>query len=306
VSNPIQTASGGTATSISNQQVTNNCINTAPTAVITSPQNNSSFSTSANIAISASALDTDGSVTLVEFYNGSTKIGSTSSAPYSFTWHNVTAGNYSLTITATDNLNSKTTSSSVSITVVDAALNPNQPPIVKILNPSKGIKIDQLSPVTINAIASDPDGIVSKVEFYNGTEKLVELNSAPYTFVWKAAVAGKYTITAIATDNLNDTTVSSPVEFEIGSDIKNDIKSEIVKLYPNPNNGNFSIEFINPLQSDKSEVIITDLAGKQVFSSQVLKEETSKQIDLSGSRSGIYVMMIKDKEILVTKKFIKN
>ena len=118
--------------------------------------------------------------------------------------------------------------------------------------------------------------------------------------------AGKYSITAVATDNLNDTTISSPVEFEVGSTVKYDVNSEIVKLYPNPNNGHFSIEFINPLQNDKSEIIITDLAGKRVYNGPVLKEETIKQIDVSGSRSGIYVMMIMDKDILVTKKFIMN
>jgi hypothetical protein len=218
----------------------------------------------------------------------------------------VTAGNYSLTVTATDNLNAKTTSSSISISVADAAHKPNQHPIVKILNPSKGIKFDKLSPVTIDAIASDPDGSVSKIEFYNGSVKLVELTSTPYTYTWKDVAAGKYSITAVATDNLNDTTISSPVEFEIGSIVKYDLNSEIVKLYPNPNNGHFSIEFINPLQNDKSEIIIIDLAGKRVYNGPVLKEETIKQIDVSGSRSGIYVMMIMDKDILVTKKFIMN
>jgi hypothetical protein len=86
--------------------------------------------------------------------------------------------------------------------------------------------------------------------------------------------------------------------------IKYDSNSEIINLYPNPNDGRFLIEFINPLQNDKSEIIITDLAGKQVYNGLVLKEEILKQFDLSSSKPGIYIMMIKDKEILITKKFI--
>jgi hypothetical protein len=113
-------------------------------------------------------------------------------------------------------------------------------------------------------------------------------------------------ITAIATDNLNDTTISSPVEFVVGTPVKYDANSDIINLYPNPNDGHFSIKFINPLQNEKSQIIITDLAGKQVFNGPVAKEEILKQFDLSYAKSGIYVMMIKDKEILVTKKFIKN
>jgi len=108
------------------------------------------------------------------------------------------------------------------------------------------------------------------------------------------------------TSDLNDTIISSADEFEVGSTVKYNTDSDMIKLYPNPNNGHFSIEFINPLQTNKSEIIITDLSGKQVYCSPVLKEETVKHIDVSDSRSGIYVMLIKDKEITTTKKFIKN
>jgi parallel beta-helix repeat protein len=303
-SNPLQTASGAIAVNISNQPVINNCINTAPTAVITSPLTNSSFPASANITITANALDSDGSISIVEFYNGSTKLGSKSAAPYSFTWNNVAAGNYSLTVVATDNLNAKTISSAISISVINGSKNNNQPPVIKISNPIKGNKYFPNSTITIDAIASDPDGSISKVEIYNGLVKLVELTSAPYTYTWKDVAAGSYSITAIATDNLNGTTVSSPVEFVVGSIIKYDANSEIVKLYPNPSDGHFSIEFISPLRNEKSEIIITDLAGKQVYFGPITKEETLKQFDLSNSKEGIYLMMIKDKEILVTKKII--
>jgi hypothetical protein len=304
--NPLQTTSGGSASSITNQPVRNNCINIAPTAVITSPAINSSFTSMADIKITADALDPDGSVSLVEFYNGSTKLGSNSVAPYSFTWNNVAAGNYSLTVIATDNQNVKTTSSSVSISVTNSNSSPNKHPIIRILNPHKGIAYNNLSTIEIDADASDPDGTISAVEFYSGKTKLVELTSAPYTYTWKDVASGSYSITAIATDNLNDTTISSPVEFVVGTPVKYDANSDIINLYPNPNDGHFSIKFINPLQNEKSQIIITDLAGKQVFNGPVAKEEILKQFDLSYAKSGIYVMMIKDKEILVTKKFIKN
>jgi len=304
--NPLQTTPGGIAASISNQAVINNRINVAPTAVITSPVTNSSFTALSSITITANALDADGSVSVVEFYSGTTRIGSTSAAPYSFTWSNVAAGTYSLTAIAADNLNKKTTSSVVSISVINGKPTANRHPLVRISNPRKGIVYDKLSTITIDAIASDPDGTVTKVEFYNSTVRLVELTSAPYTYTWKDVAAGSYSITAIATDNLNDTTVSTPVEFVVGAKVKYDANSDIVKLYPNPNDGHFSIEFLNPLQNEKSEIVITDLAGKQIYNSPILKEETLKQFDLSSSKSGIYVMLIKDKEILVTKKFIKN
>ena len=121
---------------------------------------------------------------------------------------------------------------------------------------------------------------------------MFELTSAPYSYTWKDVKAGTYSITAIATDNLNATTTSLPIEFEVGANIKYDANSEIINLYPNPNDGHFSIEFINPLQNEKSEIVITDLAGKQVYNGPVSKEETLKQFDLSYIKSGIYILMI--------------
>ena len=304
--NPIQTQSAGIAAGITNQPVSNNCVNVPPTAVIISPALNSSFTSPAIISITANAFDSDGTVSLVEFYNGSTKLGSTSSAPYTFSWNNVPAGNYTLTVIATDNQNSKTVSSGIHVSVVNSSVRINKRPYIKISNPRKGNTYASLATITIDALASDSDGTISKVEFFSNSVKLVELYSDPYTYTWKDVPAGKYSITAVAIDDSNDSTASSAIEFEVGSKIKYDSNSDIINLYPNPNNGHFTIDFVNPLQDDKSQIIITDLAGKQVYNGPVYKEETSKQIDVSDSKSGIYVMMIKDKEIFVTKKFIKK
>ena len=306
VTNPLQSAAGGTAISFSNQVVTNNCVNLAPVATITSPIINSTFTASSNITITASASDADGSVSMVDFYNGSTKLGSVSSSPYAFTWNNVVSGNYSLSVVATDNMNAKTTSSAVPITVSSTSGKRNKHPYVKISSPTKGNTYANLTSITINALASDSDGVVSKVEFFNGSARLVELTTAPYSYTWKDVPAGTYSITAVATDNLNDTTKSSPIEFIVGTTVKYDPKSEVVKLYPNPNNGHFTLEFINPMQNEKGDIVITDLGGKQVYHGPITKEELTKQIDLPDSRSGVYVLMIRDKDILVTKKFIKN
>jgi GH18 family chitinase len=90
--------------------------NPPPSVSITSPVAGATFTAPASVTINASASD-NGSVTKVEFFNGSTKLGEDTSSPYSYTWSNVAAGTYSLTARATDNGNATTTSSPVSITV---------------------------------------------------------------------------------------------------------------------------------------------------------------------------------------------
>jgi hypothetical protein len=58
-----------------------------------------------------------------------------------------------------------------------------------------------LVPVAINATATDTDGSIVKVEFFDGTTKLGEDTTSPYSFSWTPATSGSHTIKAVATDN---------------------------------------------------------------------------------------------------------
>jgi chitinase len=69
------------------------------------------------VTISANASDTDGSIAQVDFYQGSTLIGSATSSPYGMTWSNVPAGTYSIVAVARDNGGASTTSGARTITV---------------------------------------------------------------------------------------------------------------------------------------------------------------------------------------------
>lgn len=94
--------------------------NPPPTVSITSPASGATFTAPASIALTAAASDTNGTVTQVAYYRGSTLIGTATSAPYALTWPNVAAGSYSLTAKATDNGGATTTSAAVAITVTAA------------------------------------------------------------------------------------------------------------------------------------------------------------------------------------------
>jgi chitinase len=185
-------------------------VNKPPVVNLTTPVNNSTFTSPANISLTASASDPDGSISKVEYYNGAVKIGESLTAPYTLTWSNVAAGTYSLTAVATDNLNSKTTSAVETISV-NSPTTSNTPPVVKITNPSNGLNITSGSSLKITANASAANGSVSKVEFYNGATKLGESSTAPYSYTWSNIPHGTYAISAVATDNLNLKTTSKSV-----------------------------------------------------------------------------------------------
>ncbi|MBK8808169.1 MAG: endo-1,4-beta-xylanase [Bacteroidales bacterium] len=88
-----------------------------PVVSITAPTANAAFIAPASITINATATDADGTISKVEFYNGTTKLGEDASSPYSYTWTNVALGSYTLTAVATDNAANKTTSAAVAVKV---------------------------------------------------------------------------------------------------------------------------------------------------------------------------------------------
>src|SRR5205085_2426285 len=95
----------------------NAAANQAPTVSLTAPANGAAYTAPATVPLTATASDTDGTIARVDFYSGTTLIGSATASPYSVTWSNVAAGTYSLTAVARDNAGATTTSAARSITV---------------------------------------------------------------------------------------------------------------------------------------------------------------------------------------------
>ncbi|MHB9132861.1 MAG: Ig-like domain-containing protein [Armatimonadota bacterium] len=87
----------------------------------------------------------------------------------------------------------------------------NEPPTVSLTAPANNTCADAGSAITLTAAATDPNGTVSKVEFYQGTTKLGEATSSPYSFTWSNVTTGCYTISAQAYDNNGAVTTSAPV-----------------------------------------------------------------------------------------------
>lgn len=117
---------GATTTSATATVTVNAASNQPPTSAITSPANGAPYTAPATIAINASASDSNGTVTKVDFYGGSTRIGSDTTSPYSVIWSNVAAGSYALTAVAFDNAGASTASAAVNVTVNTAGPTPTR------------------------------------------------------------------------------------------------------------------------------------------------------------------------------------
>ncbi len=89
----------------------------APQVTLILPPAGATFVAGNDITLSATATDSNGFVTKVDFYRNSTLIGTDTTAPYSVVWPNASKGTYQLTAKATDNSGMTTTSAPISITV---------------------------------------------------------------------------------------------------------------------------------------------------------------------------------------------
>ncbi len=182
--------------------------NYVPAVFLSSPTNQTVFTAPCNIRLEATASDSDGSISKLEFFANGIKLGETATAPYSLTWSNVNiGGNYQLQAIATDNDNAKGTSIVVNITVLG-----NYLPAVTLSYPPNNSTFQAPTNILIAASASDPDGIVTNVQFFANGAKLGEAAKSPFTFNWTDATPATYLLTAMAFDNAGASAKSAPVQ----------------------------------------------------------------------------------------------
>jgi GH18 family chitinase len=177
--------------------------NAIPVVTITSPANNATLVAPASITINANATDSDGTISSVAFYNGTTLLNTDTSSPYSFAWTNVAAGSYTIIAKTTDN------AGAIGSAQVNVTVGNNTAPAVSITSPASGASFTAPAAINIAATATDANGTITSVAFYNGSTLLNTDTSSPYSFNWTNVAAGNYTITATATDNQGATASAS-------------------------------------------------------------------------------------------------
>jgi RHS repeat-associated protein len=185
-------------------------VDAPPVVSLTAPANGSIYAAPASVTLTATASDSVGTITKVDFYQGTTLIGTATTAPYTFNWTNVAAGSYSLTAIATNDAGGTTTSAAVSIKV-DAA------PTVSLDAPTGGAVYAAPASVTLTATAADTVGVITKVDFYQGTTLIGTATAAPYSFSWTNVASGNYSLTAVATNDAGMTAPSSAVAIAVDS-----------------------------------------------------------------------------------------
>jgi beta-glucanase (GH16 family) len=203
--------------------------NLPPVITISGPENNQVINAPGTFVVSANASDPDGKISKVEFYDGPTLIGTTSSAPYHFTFTNVPAGLHSITARAYDNAGGSSGSAPLLIHV-------NALPSIAITDPVHNSVFHAPATIEIKATATDSDGSIASVEFYSGNQLIGTISQPPYTLTWTEVNDGIYELYALAKDNLGQSSTSSSISVSVStvSSIYNQYSANQLTIFPNP------------------------------------------------------------------------
>lgn len=186
-----------------------------PTVTLTSPTNGATYTAPATIPLAANATAVGGSVAKVEFFNGATKIGTATTAPYTASWTSVAAGSYSITAKVTDNLNATATSAGASVTVTAP------PPTIVLTSPTAGTTYALGQSVLLTAQATSPQTTLSRIEFYSDATLISTtpvaggVSSVTANLTWPATGAGPHALSAKVFTAVGGTATSASVNISV-------------------------------------------------------------------------------------------
>ncbi|TVR55494.1 MAG: hypothetical protein EA425_00650 [Puniceicoccaceae bacterium] len=169
---------------------------------VTSPTNGSTFTLGETVTVHALTYGDTSTLTKVEFFRGSTKIGERTSSPWSVSWAPSSAGNYSLTARTTNSAGITHTSTPVSISVQVAPLT------IAWDAPANNASFTYGQSVVFKATPSDPSR-VSRIDYLADGAVVASSTTAPFEASWTPETPGTYTVTARLTETGTGQTVST-------------------------------------------------------------------------------------------------
>jgi hypothetical protein len=199
----VSDGNGGTDTITVNVTINATGVNNAPvitegaTVAVTMSKNG----TPTPFSLALNATDTDGdtltwSVSTPATNGTATASGTGTSKVIGYTPVTNYVGVDSFVVQVSDG-NGGTDTITVNVTIQSV----NIAPTVSLTAPTNGASFPAPASIALTATASDSDGTIASVAFYNGAILLGTDTTAPYAYTWTGVTAGSYSLTAQATDN---------------------------------------------------------------------------------------------------------
>ena len=177
----------------------------APTISISAPNNGATVALGTSTTVTANAAANGGAtVSRVDFFSGSTAIGTALTSPFSIAWTPTTSGINALTARVTDSNATVVTSAIVNVNVTA--------PTITLTSPASGATVTVGVPVALGVTASAiSPATITKVDFYAGNVLVDTETAAPYLGSWTPSAAGTVALTARVTDSNGAVVTSASV-----------------------------------------------------------------------------------------------
>jgi len=138
---------------------------------------------------------------------------------------------------------------------------------------------------------------------YSGAGVTDDGNGMTYSFDPAAAGEGIHTITYSFTNaNGCSNSANDNVEVEASLGIHENVFGANIGLYPNPNKGDFTLNYSG--QEQLKELLVTDMLGKRVQTISLENFDNSQYINLTALAKGMYFITIQSESAKVTKRMI--
>jgi plastocyanin len=129
----------------------------------------------------------------------------------------------------------------------------NVPPSVSLTNPVNGTHFFAPATFTLGARASDSDGTVANVQFFNGVNLLGSDASNPYSLTISNAAVGTYQLTAQAVDNASARATSSVVTVVVDA-----VPAVILENFQRPATNQFAFRIRGGNAFERCDILASD------------------------------------------------
>ncbi|MDP2388055.1 MAG: T9SS type A sorting domain-containing protein [Bacteroidota bacterium] len=141
-----------------------------------------------------------------------------------------------------------------------------------------------------NLVSANPMALPADTIYYQYNYSIVPATTGTYYIGFHAVSATGSSATIF--DDINLT--YSPVS------IKENLKMDAISIFPNPNNGVFTVK----ANENNSSVEVYSIIGENVYSNNLVKGNNS--VDLSGLAAGSYIVKVKSATQTISKRVVIN
>jgi len=240
----------------------------------------------------------------VEFFRGNQRIGSSSNAPYNFTWRNVPAGQHNLVARLNYEDGTRIISTVVRIFVEEG----DRPEMTLDFYLLKG-ENDSTDVVRFMAEIENVRFDIAEVRFLLDGRVIGVNEGANFIWDWRDVRPGRFTARAMAIDIYGNRITSDNIPVVIGPEEKEEDKGPAYryKIGPNPTVDYITIYFEGLEEEVQFEVVTASMNGtitKQYLSKT---EAATLTVDFNDYIKGIYVLFLNiDGKTVLSEKIIKN